>query len=237
MVLALGLVALLAAPAQTQAQQRKGAGRGGFGGPGGFGGGGGGVMLLTNKSVQQELKVSDDQASKLDALAQELREKQGEQFRKLQDVPQDERGAKMRELNQAIAADVRKGVGEILKPAQVKRFDQVQLQQIGVLGVGQMPRIQESLKLTDEQKSKLGTIQEEQRAAVGEIMQGGGFNNPETRQKMADLRTKSNEKAMAVLTDSQKTTWNELIGEPFEIRLEGGPGGPGGPGGARRKDQ
>src|SRR4051794_29310655 len=91
LVLALGLVTLLVSSAQAQTQ-RPGGGRG-FG-PG-AGMGGGGVMLLSNKSVQQELKVSDEQASKLDALAVDLRTKQREQFQKLQDVPQDERRAKM----------------------------------------------------------------------------------------------------------------------------------------------
>ena len=59
MILACGLVGLLVAPAQAQ---RPGGGRG-FGGPAGPGGGG--LMLLNNKSVQQELKVGDEQAEKL----------------------------------------------------------------------------------------------------------------------------------------------------------------------------
>ena len=48
-------------------------------------------------------------------------------------------------------------------------------------------------------------------------------------QKMTELRKKGNDKAMAVLTDSQKSSWNELIGEPFEVKFEPGQG----PGGGR----
>ena len=128
MVLAFGLVGLLVAPAQVQ---RPGGGRG-FGGPAAPAAAV--PRLLTNKGVQQELKIDDEQAEKLDAFAQEHGEKQREQFQKLQDIPQDERRAKMQELGQAMNADLRKGLAEVLKPEQVKRFEQIQLQQMGILG-------------------------------------------------------------------------------------------------------
>ncbi len=231
MVLACGLVGLLVAPAQAQ---RPGGGRG-FGGPGG--GGGDPLMLLTNKSVQEELKVEGTQAEKLNTFTRGLMEKRREQFQKLQDVPQDEVRAKMREMGQAMNADVRKGLADVLKPEQVKRFDQIQLQQMGVLGAPDLPRVQEALNLTDDQKSKLRSVQEEQREAMGELFRGGGGGGDRTaaREKMTSLRKKGTDKAMAVLTDSQKSSWKELTGEPFEIKLEPGQGGPGGPGGGRRR--
>jgi hypothetical protein len=227
MVLACGLVGLLVAPAQAQ---RPGGGRG-FG----MGGGpGGGLMLLTNKSVQQELKVDDSQAEKLNTFAEGLRAKQGEQFQKLQDLSQDERRAKMQELGQAMSLEIRKGLTDLLKPEQVKRFEQIQLQQAGVLGAPAMPRVLEALNLTEDQKSKLSTIQQEQREAMTELFQGGGGGGDRAAaiQKMTDLRKKGNDKAMAVLTDSQKSTWNELAGAPFEVKFEPGQG----PGGGRRQN-
>jgi hypothetical protein len=231
MVLACGLVGLLVAPAQAQ---RPGGGRGlGMGG-----GPGGGVMLLTNKSVQQELKVDDTQAEKLNSFAQGLREKQGEQFQKLQDLSPEERRAKMQELGQAMAAEVRKGLTDLLKPEQVKRFDQIQLQQMGVLGAIMMPRVQEALNPTDDQKSKLRSIMEEQQEARRELFQGGGGGGDRqaAMQKMTELQKKGNDKAMAVLTDSQKSSWNELIGAPFEVKFEPGQGPGGGRPGGRQNN-
>jgi hypothetical protein len=226
-VLACGLVGLLVAPAQAQ---RPGGGRGlGMGG-----GPGGGLMLLTNKSVQQELKVDDAQAEKLNSFATGLRDKQGEQFQKLQDLPQEERRAKMQELGQAMAAEVRKGLNDLLKPEQVKRYEQIQLQQMGVLGALAMPRVQEALNPTEDQRSKLRTIQEDQREAMTELFQGGGGGGDRAAamQKLNELRKKGNDKAMAVLTDSQKSTWNELTGAPFEVKFEPGQG----PGGGQRRN-
>jgi Spy/CpxP family protein refolding chaperone len=231
MVLACGLVGLLVAPAQAQ---RPGGGRGlGMGG-----GPGGGLMLLTNKSVQEELKVDSAQAEKLNTLATGLREKQGEQFQKLQDLSQEERRAKMQEMGQAMAAEVRKGLTEILKPEQVKRYDQIQLQQMGVLGAPGMPRVQEALNLTDDQRSKLRTIMEQQQESMREIFQGGGGGGDREAmmQKMTELRKKGNDKAMAVLTDAQKSSWNDLIGAPFEVKFEPGQGPGGGRPGGRRNN-
>jgi hypothetical protein len=143
----------MVAPAMAQRPGR------GFGGFGGFGGGGSGAMLVANKGVQQELKVDEAQAENLDALAQELGDKQRAEFQKLQDVSQDERREKMQEIGQAMNADLRKGLDKVLKPEQVKRFEQIQLQQAGLAAFA-TPRVQGELKLTDDQKSKLDALTE-----------------------------------------------------------------------------
>src|SRR5262249_14827264 len=157
------------APAQAQ---RPGGGRGfGFGPGGGLGAG---AALLANTSVQKELKADDAQAKKLTALAEELMGKTREQFQKLQDLSQDERQAKLRERNQVMGAEVRKGLEEILKPEQIRRYQQIQLQQMGILSAPQMPRVQEALNLTDDQRSKFRTIQEDQQESMREIFQSAG---------------------------------------------------------------
>ena len=45
--------------------------------------------------------------------------------------------------------------------------------------------------------------------------------------KIADLRKQATEKAVAVLTDEQKKSWKDLIGEPFEVKFEPPPGAEG----------
>jgi Spy/CpxP family protein refolding chaperone len=208
MVLAMGLVALATAPAMAQQ------GRGGFGM---FGGGG--PMLLSNKGVQQELKVSDSQADKLDALAQELGQKQRSEFQKLQDVPQDERREKMQELTRNMNAELHKELGNILKPEQTKRFTQIQLQQSGVNAFA-TPRVQEELKLTDEQKSKIRDISQDVNESTREAFQASQDDRAAAMQKIAGLRKQGMEKTLAVLTDEQKSTWKDMTGEPFEVKFE-----------------
>src|SRR6266511_2221757 len=58
--LTFAVVALFAAPATAQRQPRPGGGFGGFG------------NLLTNKSVQEELKITDDQKKKLEEVTKKV---------------------------------------------------------------------------------------------------------------------------------------------------------------------
>jgi Spy/CpxP family protein refolding chaperone len=208
LALALALVALAASAALAQPGFR----------PGGFGGGT--LFLLTQKSVQEELKLSEDQVKKVT----ELDQKQREAFRDFRDLSREERQQKMQEM--AKAND--KAIGEILKEDQLKRVKQISLQQQGARALG-TPEVADALKLTDEQKDKVKGIQEESAKEFRELFQGGG-DRDEVRKKMEALRKSTEEKLMGVLTDDQKTKWKELQGEPFkgEIRRPGFGGGPGG---------
>jgi Spy/CpxP family protein refolding chaperone len=204
-ILAFSIATMLAAPAW--AQQGRGFGRGG------------GAALLTNKSVQQELKVTDAQAEKLTAFGEQIRTKQREEFQKLQDVSEDQRPAKMQELMRSINADLQKGLPEILKPEQVKRFTQIQLQQAGP-NAFMTPNVQQKLKLTDDQKTKIREITD----VLGQSMREAGQNfqadREGTMKKMAELRKDATDKVFGVLTDDQKKSHKELVGDPFEVKYE-----------------
>jgi len=208
LVVACGAVALMVAPAVAQQ------GRGGRG----FGAGGG-AALLSNKSVQKELKATDEQAEKLNTFAREMTEKQREEFQGLRDLSQEERREKMQELARTRAAELVKGMAGILKPEQVKRFEEIQLQQSGA-GAFSSPRVQEKLKLTADQQTKLREINEESGQAMRDAFQDLQSDREGAMKKIAEIRKQSTEKAFGVLTDDQKKAWKTLTGEPFEIVYE-----------------
>lgn len=208
LVVSFGLLAVMASPAWAQ--------RGGFG----FGGG---AMLLSNKGVQEELKASDEQASKLNALAEEQRTK-GQEFRQtLQDLSQEERQAKMQEFQRTTMAEIQKSLATILKPDQLKRFNQISTQTAGVQAFA-TPRVQEALKLTDDQKTKVREISQELMQSQRELFQGLQNASQEERQeamkKMTEMRKSALEKALAALTADQRTAWKDLTGEPYEVKFE-----------------
>jgi Spy/CpxP family protein refolding chaperone len=209
MVLACGMVALIAAPAMAQ---------GGRGFGGGMGGGSG-AMLLSNKSVQGEIKASSEQVEKLNALGEKLMTKQREEGAKIRELDQAERMPKQQELARTITAEVKTGITDILKPEQVKRFEQLQLQQAGVMAFG-MPRVQEGLKITDEQKTKIQGINQEYQPKMREIFGTLQDDREAGMKKLAELRKEQTEKVMAVLTAEQRTSYKDMTGEPFEIKME-----------------
>ena len=206
-LLGLGLVALLAAPAAAQQ------------GRGGRFGGASLASLLGNSGVQKELKLDDQQVDKAKDLAEKTREESREKFQGLQDLSQDERRAKMQEINREINATTLKAAGEFLKPEQVARLKQISLQVRGVQAFND-PEVQKKLNLTDSQKGEIQAIaQESMEGARGLFSQD---QSPEEREaamkKIAEIRKQALTKVEAKLNDEQQKTWKELIGSPFEFR-------------------
>jgi hypothetical protein len=232
LLVGLGVVALLAGPALAQPPQ--GQGRGGRGGPGGFGGGpgmGGVSMLLNNESVQKELKLDKDEIEKAKAVAKKVGEAHHEDFTKLQDLDPQERMAKRREVSTAINAEILKDLDGVLKPDQVKRLKQIELQQQHAMAF-MSPDVQKSLNLSADQVEKVKTINDDARTEMQALFQAGGGGRRGGAgagggmEKFQGLQKETMTKIEGVLNDAQKKTWKEMTGEPFKLEMQfGGPGG------------
>src|SRR5260370_14734022 len=109
--LALGLiaVALLAGPALAQRQPRQQG------------------SLLANKSVQEELKLSEDQVKKATDIDKTIGDKQREELGKLS--AEERRGDKGRELRKKYSDEMTAELSKVLKPEQQRRYKQIQFQQ------------------------------------------------------------------------------------------------------------
>src|SRR5262245_7542784 len=127
--LALAVAALVASPALAQQ-------------PGGFFGG---QSLLTNKSVQEELKLTKAQKDKLAEVAKKTREKMQEAFQKFQDLKPEERREKFQALMKEVTEETNKAAG--LTAEQKTRLEQIQLQQQGI-GAFADAKVQKALKFT-----------------------------------------------------------------------------------------
>jgi hypothetical protein len=179
--LAIAVAILAVSPALAQRQR----GGGGFGGPG---------MYLNAKSVQEELKLSEDDAKKI---TDEL----GKLGRDLKPEERTEKTAKI--------------LSDNLKPDQLKRLNQIMWQRSGLSGAINNADVQTALKVDDKQKEKIKTIEEDFAKARRELFQGGGGGGG-NREKMQELRKKADEDLNAVLTDDQKKTWKDLLGTEFK---------------------
>jgi hypothetical protein len=217
-----GLAALLTSPALAQRQrgQRGQQGQGRAGGMGGIG------ALLENESVQKELKIDKDQADKIKEAVKTVQDKHKDELAKVRDLPQDEQRAKGQEISKTVSEETLKAAGEILKPEQVTRLKQIELQQQGSRAFTR-PEVQSALSLKDDQKEKIKTITDDSAKEMRDLRgagngQGGGGN----REKVTALRKETAEKVQAVLTDDQKKAWKNLTGEPFEVANAGRRGPP-----------
>jgi hypothetical protein len=211
----------------------------GFGAP--FGMGADKLMLLSQPSVRQELKLSDKQIKQLD----QRREKQRAAFDELRDLESEDAAKKI--AKQAKSNDA--AIGKILNAEQFKRLTEISLQQRGGHALTD-PEVARSLTLTGAQKNKLQDIlnqsQEEMQKLFaqfgGPARQGGrgpggqggrgpggpggprgaGPGTPEERaafeenfKKLDALRKSADEKMLVVLNEKQQTKWQSMQGEPF----------------------
>jgi Spy/CpxP family protein refolding chaperone len=207
--LALAAAMMLAGSAMAQR------GGGGFG----FGGrGGGGINMLRSPEVQAELKLTDDQKTKVMALAEQRRGQGRGGGGNLRDLSPEERQKMLAERR----AEEDKQLAAILNTDQMKRYGQLRLQQQGMTALAEKP-VADQLSLTADQRTKIGGIIEAQRAEMRSAFQGGGGGGDREamREKMLAMQKQTDAKIAALLTDTQKAKWQELVGAPFNF---GGPG-------------
>jgi hypothetical protein len=172
---------------------------------------GGGGILATNASVQKELKLTDEQVEKVKTAAKDLLTSLKDSF------PGKDATAEQRAEFAKKSSEVRnKVLAGILKPAQMKRLRQIELQQSGPTDADS----QKELGLSDEQKTKIKEIADKSREERRDLGKGFKDNPKETQEKMAKLTKDTTEKELAVLTDAQKKQWKEMTGEPFEVKIE-----------------
>jgi len=201
----LTLGALCLPPARPTAQ-----GRGGFAGVAA-------CSLSTNaRAVQKELKLTDDQISKVREIRRISREVSGQAPRKparrrtvrqSMKITQDDD----RELRKAMADVFKPETGQaVLRDPECSRWARCV----------NMPEVQKKIVLTDDQKDKLRVVEESQ-TQQREIFRPPRTTGEGAMKKLADLPQGTLGKVTALpLAADQKKTWKEMTGEPFEVKVE-----------------
>jgi hypothetical protein len=252
-VIVLSAVAMLCLASVAVSQQRPG----GRGQGGGFGFGTSRLSLVSIEAVQKELGLEPAQIEAIAKLRAELRPMRdggkGRGKAKAEEgsirIPADwyfvqaqaQPGRPTPEQIEAFrkqAAERTKvektRLAEILLPNQMKRLNEIYIQQLGTRALDDAD-VSAELKVTDEQKASIAKIREESQAQMRELFTAAGDDREAAREKFAAARKATDEKLLAVLTADQKAKLDELKGKPFELpegALRGGFGG-GAPGGRR----
>ncbi len=205
---------LLAISQIASAQPGEGRGRGGPDGGrfrGGFGGASS-ARLASLEAVQDALKLSDAQTTKVEEINDQLRA----DFRKL--LQEGGKREEMQKLNQDASAKL----AEVLDDQQEKRLRGIAIQVMGANAVVADPALAKELNVTDEQKSKLTEVQRSNMRAMGDAfreMRDSDSSGEDRRAKFEELRAEADKKMLAVLTSEQQEQLNALKGEKVEIDL------------------
>ena len=77
----------------------------------------------------------------------------------------------------------------------------------------QVKRLSTELQLTDEQKTQVKTILQDQRDQMKKVMQDSSGSREDNWSKMRDIHQKSSAQIRGLLTDEQKTRYDKLEAE------------------------
>ena len=185
-------------------------------------GGGGGVstaMLIGQKSVQEEVKLTEDQVTKAKKVTDDVQAKYGEEMKT---AFKDKNREKQTELRKKMTEETTKGLADVLKPEQAKRIRQIEIQ-LGGLSVLEREDVAKELKLTEKQKEDLKGRREDLAKDTKQIFQDAGKDKDKFAEAMTKVRTLGTESAtkfVSSLTDDQKALYKELTGKKFEGKID-----------------
>jgi Spy/CpxP family protein refolding chaperone len=179
-------------------------------------------LLLANAKVKQEIKLTEEQDDRIRKIIREAGNKYGPEFRKaglererLLKVSLDAIRETRERLNKALP--------DILTPDQLQRLDQIQIQANGIISF-KRPDVQKKLKLTLTQKLELLKIGGDLKQQIDEVIKDASSaplrKTPAALQKAKELKNAATEKAVERLSSEQKKIWEDMNGEPFDLKLE-----------------
>ncbi len=158
--------------------------------------------LLHQMSVQKELRLNQDQRDALARIAAPFRN----HFSEAQGLSAAERERRFLVLAQNQETEV----AGLLTDAQMRRFQQLALQQRGVRAFSD-PDVIVALGLTVEQRKRIKAIEEKDGPRPG--LGRPGWDSNRARDRIF----------AEVLTANQKRKWNDLLGKPFVFEKPGWP--------------
>jgi DNA-binding TFAR19-related protein (PDSD5 family) len=134
---------------------------------------------------------------------------QWDKAKKAADLSEPERDKKFTELTKENDQFVEK----TLTKEQRKRLHEIMLQTAGLLCMSS-PHVASELKLTEDQKKKLPSLQKEARQETEELIHD--VTKEQKRAKLKEIRMTSQKRVLELLTDAQEAKWKEMLGKPFE---------------------
>lgn len=227
---ALIVMAVQMAVAQNEGRRSRG-GRGG--GPGGMMGPAPMTRLATVDTVQDALKLSDEQKEKIKEINEETRDAMRKEF--------ESGGRPDREKMRKVMDEASEKLNKVLDAGQQKRLLGIFVQVNGGAAVMD-PTVAKELNITDEQRDKLREAMGPPPGGRGEgrregKAQGKGKAKGEGKgergaESFRERREKMDKEVMTILTSEQQKKLEEMKGEKVDVDMSKlrGPGGGGRPG-------
>jgi Spy/CpxP family protein refolding chaperone len=179
-----------------------------------------GPFAVFRDIVQEDLKLTAEQKEKVEEHLRERLPDIMEFFQSLEGVTGEEREKKLNAFRRQAQEKLALVLKAALNADQSKRLHQLGLQQEGPFALfhGE-PKIAKDLKITQEQRKKfMAVVQDLQKKVKPLIEEAQSGGNPdEIRPKVMKIRKEHEHQIEALLTDTQKEQWKEMLGKPLAL--------------------
>ncbi len=181
-------------------------------------------MLLASYTVQKEIQLTDEQKKRSDGSHRPIADRYGavyyHQFGGAAGVAaHPEKMQELLDLQEPTRKEIDKAVADLLRPEQLKRYRQIQLQQTGIRALSD-PDVEKALQLNDDQKKKINAIDRQLHQEGSDMPRISLWNSRAQMKARALLWKQAMERVVSVFNDEQKKAWKEMTGEPFEVRYQ-----------------
>ena len=168
------------------------------------------LFLVREPAVLDDLQLSDQQRSEFAG----VNEHADGALLELRGWPADRQNEKLTQL----IADSERRVSEILDPRQQQRLNEIRLQVRGIQSVME-DAVVARLGLSAEQTTRIGDTLEQSRGELAQLAeQAQNFKSRSSVEKEARrLREQEQRNVLSILSQTQRSQLQGLIGRPFDI--------------------
>jgi hypothetical protein len=179
------------------------------------------IQFLQSDQVKAELKLTNDQITKIKEAQSDLQTRLTKEFDTIKALPKEKQADEIEKKIEPLNEESRGKMDKIFLPEQAKRAKELILQNYG-FGVMTKNDFSTELKVTDAQKKQFNTINEQMVAKLKstvEIPTGDPITQSkmvsDNRKRMANIVKESDKQINAALTPEQKQALEGLKGKPF----------------------
>ncbi len=176
----------------------------------------GSAFLMFRDKVQEELKVTGEQAEKLEHHLRAVVPDAMAFLQKVEGLGREERERGLHAYRQKARDKMAAVQKEVLDEGQRTRLRQMELQREGLFGAGE---VWDELHLSDPQRKQFMAAIRQTGAKIEPLLQQAqkGGNPDEIRPKVLKLRADLQATLEALLTDAQRAQWKAMLGKPVDL--------------------
>ena len=171
---------------------------------------------FASPGIQQQLSLSNEQMTKLNQAYQQNWNDYSKGLNGLGAINEPERLKRIQDLSGNLNGQLGQTAQGVLKQSQYDRYQQLNLQHQG-LNAFNDALVQDKLKLNADQLRRIHELGAKQNQMLTDLQRQAAVDPTAAAQQFQDFRRQNDLQLNSILTEQQRQTWQQLIGQPYDF--------------------